>query len=237
MRTTPRAMITVARNQTVPGIEYPANSRIYWTPFDYASGATGPAWNRYENWHTYGKYSRLTSFVTHDYYTDISATKADAWYEGNSGGQTHEVATKAPNGLGLYDMSGNIWEWCYTKSDNKRIVRGGDYQSTPEFLQVGKETLVNPSAHHHNDPYSAIGFRLAINMNPKYLEPLPISPPLSSKRPSVALLSQQPVFSSTVTADIPLNGTLLHAIWEHLNQSKNYCIRVQFMLMDCFGSL
>ncbi|WP_292590698.1 formylglycine-generating enzyme family protein [Mesotoga sp. UBA5557] len=35
-----------------------------------------------------------------------------AWYKGNSGSKTHEVGTKAPNELGLYDMSGNVWECC-----------------------------------------------------------------------------------------------------------------------------
>jgi hypothetical protein len=35
-----------------------------------------------------------------------------AWYWGNSNSQTHPVATKAPNELGLYDMCGNVWDWC-----------------------------------------------------------------------------------------------------------------------------
>ena len=35
-----------------------------------------------------------------------------AWYDDNSGVKTHPVATKSPNELGIYDMSGNVWEWC-----------------------------------------------------------------------------------------------------------------------------
>ncbi len=50
-----------------------------------------------------------------------------AWYEDNSGSKAQKVGTKAPNELGIYDMSGNIAEWCSDYYKDNRSIRGGSY--------------------------------------------------------------------------------------------------------------
>ena len=69
-----------------------------------------------------------------------------AWYESNSNEKTHQVKMKSPNGYGLYDMSGNVFEWCWdwygslsdvlpldytgAASGSKRVMRGGSYSNS-----------------------------------------------------------------------------------------------------------
>ena len=94
-----------------------------------------------------------------------------AWYYSNSGDKTHEVGKKAPNELGIYDMSGNVWEWCsdwwydYTETTkinpyngtagSYRVERGGSWYKVATCARVANRGNYSPT-----ETYSGLGFRI-----------------------------------------------------------------------------
>lgn len=94
-----------------------------------------------------------------------------AWYDGNSRSTAHPVGQKQPNSLGIYDMSGNVWEWVqdwydsdYPSSGNNpqgvtsgshRVRRGGSWYFTAERARAADRSGASPSVRD-----SLLGFRL-----------------------------------------------------------------------------
>ena len=97
-----------------------------------------------------------------------------AWYDGNSGYETHPVATKQANELGIYDMSGNVWEWCSDwygdyqsssqsdpqgpSSGSSRVCRGDCYCNFARRCRVSRRGSSTPV-----NRISGLGLRLSCN--------------------------------------------------------------------------
>ena len=90
-------------------------------------------------------------------YSGSNNIKDVAWYFGNSQGYTHPVGKKRPNELGIYDMSGNIWEWCYCYDSeySSYVLRGGFYNSKAWDCLLSERHRGNNAGYDH-------GFRLVL---------------------------------------------------------------------------
>ena len=141
-------------NEQVPGLHARLPSEAEW---EYAcrGGTSGATW--------------VGELDGHE-----TATVLDpiAWYSGNSEGRTHPVGRKAANPFGLYDMLGNVWEWCqdvygpYSAAaqvdptgptvGTERVFRGGSWFDFARDVRAAGRFRDSPG-----DRYDSLGFRLA----------------------------------------------------------------------------
>lgn len=130
-----------------------------------------------ENWNGYGDKSNTSGYV----FAGYDGTNADslgkyAWYSTNSNFKTQEVKGKLPNSYGLYDMSGNVMEWCYdwygsysssdendpvgSASGRKRVYRGSSWGNSDSYCNVSVRSDSYP-----NDRDDFLGLRLVRSAN------------------------------------------------------------------------
>ena len=106
-------------------------------------------------------------------YAGSNEIEAVAWYRENSDKRTQRVGSKGPNGLGIYDMSGNVREWCedryrgnayrrhkrnnpiYIERGSFRVIRGGGYKTVAFFCRSTSRYRLKP-----HDRHSGVGFRI-----------------------------------------------------------------------------
>jgi hypothetical protein len=152
----------------------PADDNAVWNAVEIVPGSAGYRLPTEAQWEYSAKSGNAGgSFI----YSGSDNPLAVAWFWNNSGDGTREVGRLAPNGLGILDMSGNVWEWCWDWRDDytdepkidpsgpslgfSRVIRGGSWNDGEWSIQ---SVVRNDSWPNNGD--NNIGFRIVRPSNP-----------------------------------------------------------------------
>lgn len=162
-------------------------TNFYQTEFHPVVNVSWNDANAFANWlsQKHGRTFRLPTETQWEYaargggkdslYSGSSRVDHVAWHSANSKKRTHAVGEKAPNAFGLFDMSGNVWEWCQdaydtiaylkkSKQINRKklkgteyVLRGGSWNDEPRYVRTTVRNGDHPGA-----SFSDYGFRLVM---------------------------------------------------------------------------
>jgi formylglycine-generating enzyme required for sulfatase activity len=149
----------------------PTSNNGTWNAVTMVSGANGYRLPTEAEWECACRAGTTTAYYTAGTEAGPPHLNTAAWYSNNAGSKTHQVGLKTPNAWGLYDMYGNVWEWCWDwyKADitmdisdptgavtgTGRVERGGNWLNNA----VGLRSAYRNSSIPHNRS-SGVGFRL-----------------------------------------------------------------------------
>jgi len=144
----------------------------------YTINGTDVTWNRNANGYRLPTEAEweyaCRAGTTTAYSTGASISDNTGWYDANSGNTTHPVGQKPPNAWGLYDMHGNVYEWCWdwygdypttaqtdpvgASSGSGRVARGGGWGGSAQDVRSAYRLDITPSLRS-----ASLGFRLVRN--------------------------------------------------------------------------
>ncbi|MCR5183463.1 MAG: formylglycine-generating enzyme family protein [Opitutales bacterium] len=107
-----------------------------------------------EEWEVACRAGTTTRFCSGDTEADLDRV---AWYYKNSKCKTHPVGQKAPNAWGIYDMHGNVWEWCMDSRGSLRVSCGGGWSGNALFCELSYVFDDDPNLRFFN-----LGFRVVL---------------------------------------------------------------------------
>jgi len=144
----------------------PTSSDATWNAVVIVAGSNGYRLPTEAQWEYACRAGTTTAYNTGDTINDNTG-----WYSSNSGSKTHEVGLKPANAWGLYDMHGNVWEWCWdwygsyssdaqtnplgASSGTDRVLRGGGWFDSAGFLRSASRDYFSPNRRAYD-----LGFRL-----------------------------------------------------------------------------
>jgi formylglycine-generating enzyme required for sulfatase activity len=161
------AQVTGERPSSVQGDRLPVESVSWWDAVRFCNALSqreglAPAYSldvgaESVQWEASAAGYRLATEAEWEYACRASTTGARygpldeiAWYRGNSNGRIHEVGGKQPNAWGLYDMLGNVFEWCWDIYDAEvygtyRVLRGGGWFDEPWSCRASVRRRSHPT--------------------------------------------------------------------------------------------